>query len=315
MPSPVHIVQNLRARRLAEDGPLRAAIRAAAGRNACILHETTSLDALAAAARAIAGDGARAVVLAGGDGTYMAGLTALRRAFGESKLPPIALAPGGTVSTVARNHGMRGPLPAYAARAIDAACAQPPRVVAVPTIHVTDDAGGDRIGFIFGAGLVARFFDLYEAGGARGYAGAARIVARIFASSFVAGDTARRVLTPAPARLVVDNEEQPARAYSLIVAAAVKDLGLGMRVTYRAGSDRSRVHLVASALGPRALGPQMPLVLFGRRLRGAMHVDALAREATLDLEDARAPYVLDGDVFHARRIGVRAGPEISLVIA
>ena len=56
-----------------------------------------------------------------------------------------------------------------------------PPSTARPTLRVrgvTDSsASEERIGFIFGTGLVANFFDVYYAEGAGGYAGAARIVA------------------------------------------------------------------------------------------------------------------------------------------
>jgi diacylglycerol kinase family enzyme len=254
------------------------------------------------------------VILAGGDGSYMAGLSALRAAYASEPLPAIALAPGGTVSTVARNHGMHGPRARYATAIVEAAVRGGVTEQA-PSLHLTDSTGADRIGFIFGAGLVARFFDRYEAEGARGYAGAARIVARIFASSFVGGRTAREVLSPAPALLTLDGVVAPATGYSLVCAAAVRNLGLSMRVTYRAGAVDGRVHLVASPLGPRALGPQMPLVLLGKRLRGASHVDALVTEATLDQHRDDAPYVLDGDLLRAQKVTLRAGPTLRLIRA
>jgi diacylglycerol kinase (ATP) len=307
-----HLLVNLRARRIARGERVLAVLRAAAA-DGCILHETHDLAQLEERARAIAEAKARAIVLAGGDGAYMAGLTALRRAYGAVELPPIALAPGGTVSTVARNFGLRGDAARFTERVLRAARAPDPPTRNAQTLRVTDDAGGDRTGFIFGAGLVARFFGLYEADGSRGYFGAARIVARIFASSFIAGATSRRVLTPARARIAIDGATQPASAYSLIAAATVKDLGLSMRLTYRASEDPDRVHVVASPLGPRALGPQMPLVLMGKRLRGEGHVDALARHATVELMEERGAYVLDGDVFHAQRIELRAGRAIRLV--
>jgi hypothetical protein len=208
---------------------------------------------------------------------------------------------------------MRGARSTYARRILAAARSGATR--AAPTLLVTDSAGGDRLGFIFGAGLVARFFDRYEADGAHGYATAARIVARVFASSFVDGPAARAILSPTPARLTLDGRDTRPRAYSLVCAAAVRDLGLHMRVTYRAGEDPQRVHVVASALGPRALGPQMPLVLLGRRLRGAHHVDQLVGVATLDQHEDDAPYVLDGDLLRARTVSVRPGPLIQLVCA
>jgi diacylglycerol kinase family enzyme len=312
----VDVVVNRLARRLAEDGrgSLRdALVSAANGRAGVRVHETRSLEDLEAVARDVAARRPDRVVLAGGDGSYMAGVTALARAYGDAELPALALAPGGTVSTVARNWGMRGDARTAAAAVVAAALQPDARVAMRPTLHVTDAAGGDRTGFIFGAGLVASFFDVYYASPHQGYGGAARIVARVFAESFVGGSYARRVLDPVAARLDVDGERAAPDAWSLVVASVVPDLGIGMRVTYRAGERLDAFHLVASALSPRALGPQMPRVLAGRRLRGAGHVDALAKDASLSFTSERSVYVLDGERIAAPAVRVRPGRPLRIV--
>ena len=102
----INLVLNRRARNLAGNGPIRRALLAAARETGVCAHETTSLEQLEVVARTIAAraaGGSSRVILAGGDGSYMAGVTALARAFGDGALPPLAFAPGGTVGTVARN--------------------------------------------------------------------------------------------------------------------------------------------------------------------------------------------------------------------
>src|SRR5690242_14515790 len=105
--SMVHLIVNRCARHLRSDTPLYETIMRAARDSGVQIHETRSLAELEPQARACVEADARAVILAGGDGSYMAGLSALERAASEmgKPLPPIALAPGGTVGTVARNWG------------------------------------------------------------------------------------------------------------------------------------------------------------------------------------------------------------------
>lgn len=300
----VVVVVNRSARRLARGGALLDALtRRRAGVRVV---ETGSLAELGgAAAELVRSD---VVVLAGGDGSYTAGVTALARAAGEGgRLPEIALAPGGTVSTVARNWGLSGDAAAYAGRLLDAISAGTASRAARPSLAV-----GDRVGFIFGAGLVARFIELYEARGARGYAGAAGIVARVFAGSFVGGRLARRVLTPVPCRIAVDGADAGLERVSLVCASVVRDLGLSMKVCYRAAEREDRFHLVATPLGPRALGPQMPLVLAGRPLLGR-HVDALAGHAVLRFPRGEGAYVLDGDLLRGDEVHVGPGPVLSVL--
>src|SRR5262249_22780419 len=139
--------------------------RAAAG--VAELHTTHTLDDLERVARTIAARGTDLVALSGGDGSFMAGATALARAYGgvdrediADRLPALALLPGGTVATVARQWGMKGD----AADLFDAILANRNGLgmETRPSLRVEDD-GKRRIGFIFGTGLVANFFELYYA--------------------------------------------------------------------------------------------------------------------------------------------------------
>jgi diacylglycerol kinase family enzyme len=308
----VDLVVNRRARRLGEHSPLREALVGAAARGGARVHETRTLGELEDAARAIAARGSDAVVLAGGDGSHMGGLSALARAFGDA-LPPVALAPGGTVCTVARNLGIRGRTPAWAERIVRAAFGEGGQVVEHTTLRVSDDRGGHRVGFIFGAGLVARFFEEYYGGGAPGLPRAARIAGRVFAGSLVGSAFSRRVLAPVRCTLEVDGERHRVRGWSLVLASVVPDLGLYLRATYRAREAPGMFHVVASGLPPRELALQAPRVLAGLALRGEPKIDAVARSLRLTF-DQPATYVLDGDVLEALEARVEVGPRVRFIV-
>jgi diacylglycerol kinase family enzyme len=278
------------------------------------LHLTASVTELHSVCATIASRGTDLVILSGGDGSFMAGVTALERAFGEARLPKIALLPGGTVATVARNWGFSGDPEAHLAEILGRRRSL--QTATRPTLRVRSTLGAEErsfIGFIFGTGLVAKFFEVYYAEGSLGYAGAARIVARIFAESFFGGAYARRVLEPLPCALFVDGRKLDPTAWSLICAAVIRDLGIHMQVTYRAGEDLHRPHLVASPLPPRALGPRAPLVLAGKRIGGPGHFDDLVREFVIRF-DPDGPFVLDGDMLRAEEVRVMAGPSIEVVL-
>lgn len=313
MGSGTDVVVNRGASRLRTEGGLRRVIVETATKAGARVHETRTLGDLEDAARAIAARGGQRVVLAGGDGSYMAGVSALARAFGSAPLPAIALAPGGTVCTVARNLGMGGSARAYARRIVRGVCDETAHSEARPTLRVRDDAGGDRVGFIFGAGLVVRFFEAYYAAPRQGLAEAASIVARVFAGLLAGSAYARRVLGPTLCALHVDGNAHAARAWSLVLASVVRDVGLHVLVPYRASEEMDRFHLVASGLSPRALGARLPRALAGRPLGGEPGVDALTRVMEMDWGDAPDGYVLDGDLFRARTVKVEAGPVLSLL--
>lgn len=321
----VDVVLNRTAQRLGRRGEpsaVRDAILAAARRGGARIHETRDLGELARVARTIASRGADAVVLAGGDGSVMRGLSALAQAFGGATLPPIGFAPGGTMCTIARNHGMRGKAHAWAERVVRAACDGNASVRRVPTLRVHDDAAdvadvtpaGNRLGFIFGSGLVARFFEVYDSAPRQGLVTAASLAARIFAGSFTGSAFSRRILEPAPCELTVDGSTQAARTWSLVLASVVRDVGLHFLVPYRAGEQVERFHAVASGLSSRALGRQLPRVLAGRPLKGEPRVDALARSLHVTFGSESGAYILDGDLFRARGVTVEVGPAIALLV-
>ena len=310
----VDLVVNRNARRLGEDSPLRARLVAAAERGGARVHETRSLEELDRVAREIADRGTDAVVLAGGDGSHMGGVSALARAFG-GHVPRVAFAPGGTVSTVARNLVGGSSSASLGARLVRAVCDGAARARDVPSLHVRDDAGSDRVGFIFGAGLVAHFFDVYDASPRQGIGPAAAIASRVFLGSLVGAPLARRVLAPVACALEVDGDVQPARAWSLVLASVVRDVGLGVRATYRAGESFDRFHVVASTRTARGLATQVPRVLSGRPMRSAGHaaVDAMARTLRVHFDEPGASYVLDGDALRARDVHVEPGPIVPLL--
>jgi diacylglycerol kinase family enzyme len=285
-------------------------LRREAEREGARVHEPEGFDALARAARSIAERGSDVVVVAGGDGSFMRTLSALARAYGDGPLPPVGLVPGGTVGTVARNLGVGGR--DVGLRSLRAACRGEGSHRPVPTLLVRDDAGDAVVGFIAGTGLVARFFDVYHAAHTPGLATAAGIALRVFVGSFVGAPLARDILSPMPLGVTVDGVRQAGAAWSVVVASVLRDVGLHFLVTYRAGQEPGRLHVVASGLSPRRLGPQVLRVVAGRPLVGEPRVDALARSLRLDFAGDGGSYVVDGDVLRARSIVIEPGPVLQL---
>ena len=124
--------------------------------------------------------------------------------------------------------------------------------------------------------------------------------------------TLRAKREPASCAIDVDGSPAPFDRVSLLCASVVRDLGLGLQLTYRAGTKLDRFHTVATPLGPRALGPQMPLVLAARPLLGT-RVDSLVTKLALRFPDGTGAYVLDGDLFRADAITVTAGPVLDVL--
>ncbi len=325
----VAVVVNAHARRFVERKE-RLDRLADLARGRAAFHVTRTRAELAEVARACRDAEVDAVLLSGGDGSYGAGATALAEAYGDRPLPLLALGPGGTVGTVPRTLGLAAPgeLEDAFAQLLDAALCGRHQVRSTPTLAVRAAEGPSRLAFIFGSGLVARFFALYDAraatrpddefsgpSGGGGYAAAARIVARVFVESFYGGSYARSVLEPIPCDVFVDGAHLPWRGSTLIVASVIDDLGMGMRVTFRAGEDPARPHAVVSGLAPRTLGPRMFRVLRGRTIgeAGEPHFDGLVGALRVEFPGDGGPFVVDGDVRRARSVEVTAGPVVRLL--
>ena len=308
----VEVVLNLNARGLRGPSLLAARLARMATATGAVVHATHTLEELERAAAAIASRRADVVVLAGGDGSCTAGLSALARFFAPERMPRVALAPAGTVGTIAKNIGVRGRH--VAERVLEAIASGRTREAVWPTLRIEDDAGGDRVGFTFGTGLVAHFFAVYDAAPAKGLARAAAIAGRVFFGSFVGDAYARRILSPIPCVLTVDGERVSAPAQSLVVASVLPDVGLHFRVTYRAREDANRFHIVASGLPARALGPQMPRVLMGRPLHGEPRVDAVASEATVTFTGDENAYIVDGELLRASRVHIGVGRRVTFLL-
>ncbi len=304
------LIVNPHAGRIARDPALVGRLSRLAGTARVFVTET--LQELDRAAAVLARVGASRVVLCGGDGSFARGISALFQAGALHPGVGLTFLSAGTVGTVARGLGQPRELEVGLRRALASDARFEPR----PSLEVMSEGRGQltrHLGFIFGTGLVARFFERYYREGAGGRLHAARVVARVFAGSLRDDAYAQSVLGEVACQLVVDGRQLAPDAFSLILCSTLRDVGLGLKVCHRAGEDPARLHLVASALPPAQLGPQLGRALRGAPLAGGeAHFDALCREFLLQFP-AEGAWVLDGELLHAARAWVRPGPRLSLL--
>lgn len=259
------------------------------------------------------------VILCGGDGTYSAGVSALYHAFNKESLPVVSLVAAGTVCTIARDIGYQtsSPILHQIDKILHHVYHQHSDTLLIerPTLSIVAKGNVEKIGFIFGVGLVAAFFDAYESKSNTSFSPtpkkAALITARVFLESFFNGPFARKILEPVGCKINVDGHTMDWPASSLVLASVIKNVGLGMRVTYRAGEDVTKPHVIVSGLLPKQLGPRLIRVLRGRSIaRSAQepHFDNLAQTLNVLFSKAQSPYIVDGDLFYAKQITIKAGP-------
>lgn len=235
LPARIVVLVNARAHRARKDPALAERLRRIAGDRGRVIvtHAPGEVtDALASAGSLES----TIVAICGGDGAGMFGLSALRKLAGEQAMPPVALLPAGTVNTVARSMGIRGgpeQVLGGIVRRLDAEERLQSR------LHLSLVAN-ERVGFIFGAGLVSSFFTLYNENAAAGRLWAAAQIGRIFAGSFLGSPFAKRIMSPVPARLTVDGKPSALTQVTLLLASTLVDVGLGLKVTYPSCGSHAR---------------------------------------------------------------------------
>lgn len=266
------------------------------------LVETRTPDDLARVAAQFRARGVDLVATCGGDGTNLSTITAMVQAYGPDSLPAFAILRGGTVNTIAENLKIRGAPEEILERLC--ASADPP-LVGQDLLEVNG-----LYGFLFAAAMGARFLEAYYGGPVVGPAWAGALAARTVASSLVTGRFARWLFSPVPLELTVDGQRvDSVAAPRLLVASTVPDVGLGMKVTWQAGRQPGRFHLIASNLTTVQMALQLHKVLGGRPLEGAPHLDVLARTARIRFAEAQT-FTLDGELFREREVSIAVGPRI-----
>ncbi len=158
-----------------------------------------------------------------------------------------------------------------------------------------------RHGFLFAAALGARFLELYYAARNPGPVRAALLAMRVATSAALGGALNAKLFHPAGVTITIDDAPAQHMGARLLVAATIPDVGVGMRLSARAGRAPDRFHLLASSMSPLQMAARLPAVRAGTPLTLSGDIDQLARRARLVFDEAE-PYTVDGDLFHAREL-------------
>jgi diacylglycerol kinase family enzyme len=251
------------------------------------------------------GAGVEVLGVVGGDGSNLYALTAATQVFG-SALPPIAMLKGGSINTVGRAMGLRGGPEDLLERLVHARQNGGVSTLDLPTMRVNG-----FVGFVFGAGLVANFYDTFYQGKGKRLPDVIALVAKCFWAALSSNELSRRLFAPVPMEIRVDGEPIEPRQCTLVLASTI-DNQLGFRVTYRAREEPGRFHIVASENHHRKLARQFYRAFLGKPLTGPRHHDGLASEVVIQF-DAPRRFMVDGDIFEAERVAISPGPVLPLI--
>jgi len=303
------VIANPRARHLRSHPRLLHGLRHALGPQVELL-VPQGLDALDAHAAHLRANPPQVIGLVGGDGTLSRTLTALVRAPSSQPLPPIALLGGGTMNTIARSVGAAG-RPQHLARGLRAHLEGSRPLV--PVVRHLLQVDGERMGFLFGNGLFARYIEAYEEG-QPGPVRAAWVLLRAVLSALVGGAFARRLTAPMQATLSVDG--RVLREGPLLVAAAgtIDQVGLGFRPFTGAVRQVGALHALGIGCSPFELAFQLHRPLRGLPLDHPDIVEQVGAELVVHGPPDQ-PYNLDGDLGRTGPVTtVRVGPAITFLV-
>ncbi len=278
-----------------------------------LLRDAETPEALAAALAEFRAAGVDTLAVNGGDGTCHLAVGAAVAAWDGAPLPALLPLRGGTMNTLAANHGLTGdPEALLSAELGRRREGRPPRLVERDLLRVEADGGAPRYGFLFGTGGAVTFLERFYAGRAPSPLQAWWLVARSAASALVGGALGQALTRREALRVASDGDEWADQAYLTLLAGTVPSLGLGFQALARCDEQPGFFH----AVGVHGALPQvvrlLPRVHRGAAWRRRAALDVVARVLTVEGEAVR--YLVDGDLYPAARsLRLSTGPALRVV--
>jgi diacylglycerol kinase family enzyme len=276
--------------------------------------EAATPEALDRAVEAFRAGGIDTLAVNGGDGTTHRVLSALAPAWGEAPLPRLLPLRGGTMNTLAGNHGLTGEPETILADHLAARRAGGALPVAErDLIRIEADGRAPVLGFLFGTGAAVSFLERFYAGARRSPLRAWLLLARASGSVLLGGPLAQALVRHEPLRISADGEDWPDGRYLMTLAGTVPSIGLGFRALARCDEQPGFFHLVGIHGSLPRVVRMLPRIHRGGSWRRRAALDAVARRVTLEGEAVR--FMVDGDLYGpARRLRITTGPLLEVLL-
>ena len=274
-----------------------------------IVRETRSLEDIDSVAREFYQQEIDILGISGGDGTNHCVLTRFFHVYGEKPLPTVTLLRGGTMNLLERSLGMRGTPEARLSRLIDVLEKGEYPVISHTVLRVND-----KLGYIFGNGLVANFMEEYYQGGNVGVGKVLSILFKTFSGALWQSTYVQRLFAPVKAHIEIDNRLLPETSFGGLLAATERECGLGFKPFYRAREEQGKLHFLAFNLTAGEIFRNLPRLHAGRPLRHHNSVyEALTAKVVVNTQEPYH-YTLDGEMLNSTtRLEISSGPIIPLV--
>jgi len=246
----------------------------------------------------------------GGDGSLHLALSAFIKVYGDHPLPKVMSLRGGTMNTMTNSLKIKGRTLSIFQKAVEKYQeAEPMKELKQDLLRIND-----KYGFMSGAGMVANFLDAYYSVPNPGPWQAVKIIARGAASGITGTEYAQSLFRPARFRVTVDGRKLECEEFSGIMGCTIKEVGLGLRPTFRANDRPDHFHFIATTIKPLPFALRIPAFWFNRDwVHPKVLHSGVAKEVEVEpLEPIR--YTMDGEMYSADRpLHFSVGPAVSVV--
>jgi diacylglycerol kinase (ATP) len=262
--------------------------------------------------------------ISGGDGTNHVTITGFLNVYAPSPIPQLAFLRGGTMNTVANSVGVRRGAPegllgklirSYAERA-SLPLANVERHVM--RIGPAGRGNGDlaTYGFLFGTGVVYGYLAEYYKNGDPSPLVAAKTLARGIGSSFVGGETIRRMAAPFRGSVSFDDGTRwESRDYLSVAAGTIDQIGLNFRPFYRYAERRNAFHILGITASAFQFVLDLPRIQRAEPMRPGRTREAVTDRAIVRGQDGIMRYTIDGDLHETKgELEVCIGPRVKIVV-
>lgn len=268
------------------------------------------------ALKAMKRDGVSLLAISGGDGTYGYVMGHAERVFGGDAIPKVALLRGGTMNTTANGLGIPRGTPRALLTSLVTHLNEGRTLITRPRPLMR---GGDRLGCLFGTGLVVRYLQEYYKRGTPHPSPwtAVTTLSSAAMSALVGGALIKKLAAPDRIELSVDDVHIPAADYITIAAGTVPEFGLGFAPFPNCMADPTRFEMLGTTVNPARFLIDLFRMRTGRSLNPDHGLVSMARSMTLRPSDGRETLLVmfDGDVMHLPApLTVSVGPVVDVVI-
>jgi diacylglycerol kinase (ATP) len=246
----------------------------------------------------------------GGDGTLHQVLSAFIKVYGETPLPKVMTLRGGTMNTMSNALKIKGQSIGILKAAVQKYReAEPMKELKQNLLKIND-----KYGFMSGAGVVANFLDAYYSYPNPGPWAAVKLVTTGVASGVTGGELAKKLFEPAPIRVTIDGKQLEPEEFSGVLGCTIKEVGLGLKPTFRAGDEPDAFHFIATTISPFAFALRVPGFWFKRDwVHPKVQHSGVTKEVIVEpLKPIR--FTVDGEMYSTRSpLCFSIGPTVSVV--